>query len=96
MAMSKLEEESTAAPSLAVDKDDRDPGAELLRRVLLNPPRASLFLSQSRVWRFSYRDLAVILVRQAPANGFSTISASLSTAEWQLLYSELMKRIKSI
>jgi mono/diheme cytochrome c family protein len=95
MAMSKLEEEYAAAPSLAVDKDDRSPGAELLRRVMQDPPRASRFLSQSRVWRVSYRELAAILVRQAPVNGFSTISASLSTAEWQSLYSELMKRIRS-
>ena len=95
LAMSKLEEEYTLAPTLAIDRYDQSPGADLLRRVVVNPHRASQFLFQSRVWRGSYRGLAPMLVRQTPTDGFSTNSASLTTAEWQLLYSELMKRIKS-
>jgi mono/diheme cytochrome c family protein len=95
MAITKLEEEFSAAPLLVVDKGDHSPGAELLRRVLADPFRASQFLAQSRIWRVSYRELAAIAVLGLPANGFSTTSAALNSAEWQLLHSELTKRIKS-
>ncbi len=95
MAMIKLEEEFSAAPPVAVDKDDRSAGAELLRSVVLDPARASQFLAQSRLWRVSYRDLAADIAREFPENGFSTRSAALTTAEWQLLHSELVRRIKS-
>jgi mono/diheme cytochrome c family protein len=95
MAILRLEEEDTAAPSLALDRTDESPGAKILGRILLDPIPASRFLSQSRAWRISYRELAATLVRQTPGNGFSTSSAGLSSAEWQSVYSELMKRIPS-
>jgi mono/diheme cytochrome c family protein len=95
MAMAKLEKEYTLAPPLAIDRNDQSAGAELLRRLVVNPHRAAQFLSQSRVWRGSYRELAAVIVRQTPLNGFSTDSADLSASEWRLLFSELIKRIKS-
>jgi hypothetical protein len=82
MAMVSLEEEFHAAPPFAVEKDDQSPGAELLRRVATDPARASQFLAQSNLWRVSYRDLAVTIVRETPANGFSVNSAELRADEW--------------
>jgi len=92
MAMIKLEEEFSPAPQLRIDVEDQSPEADLLRRVVVDPVRASQFLAASRVWRISYRDLASTVVIGVPANGFSTASVSLKPAEWQLLYSELTKR----
>jgi mono/diheme cytochrome c family protein len=95
MAMARLEAEFSAEPPIAIDNRDRSPGAELLRRVVADPFRASQFLAQSIVWRVSYRELAASVALGLPANGFSTSSAALNSAEWQLLHSELIKRIKS-
>jgi mono/diheme cytochrome c family protein len=95
MAMAKLEEEFSATPPLVVDKGDPSPGAELLRRVVADPFRTSQCLAESRNWRVGYRELAASVVLGAPANGFSTTSAALNSAEWQLVYSQLTKRIKS-
>jgi mono/diheme cytochrome c family protein len=95
MAMHRLEEEYSPVPPLVIEKDDRRPGAELLRRVIVDPARASRFLARSRIWRASYRDLAAGVVRESPANGFSTHSVTLSTAEWQRLHSELVRSFKS-
>ncbi len=95
MAMSKLEEEYTAPPPLAIDKDDQSRGAEVLRRVLVDGARASEFLAQSRLWRLGYRELAASVVLETPENGFSVSSADLSASDWQLLQSELLKRIKA-
>jgi mono/diheme cytochrome c family protein len=95
MAMAKLVDELKSAPPLTIEKDDQSPGAVLLRRVVTNPARASQFLNQANLWRVSYRDLASSVVRETPANGFSTSSATLNPAEWQLLHLELLKRTKS-
>jgi len=95
MAMTKLEQEFSAVPPLAVDREDQSPGAGLLQRAVVDPVRAAQFLSQSRAWRASSRELAASVARETPVNGFAVSSASLSAAEWQLLYSELLKRIKS-
>ena len=94
MAMSKLEEEYTAPPPLAIDKDDHSPGAEVLRRVLVDGARASEFLAQSRLWRFGYRELAASVTLETPENGFSVSSAGLRPSDWQLLQFELLERIK--
>ena len=94
MAMTRLEKEFSAAPPLVIENDDRSPAAELMRRVIVDPFRASQFLAQSRLWRISYRDLAAAVALQMPGNGFSTDSADLNSAQWQMLYSELVRRIK--
>jgi mono/diheme cytochrome c family protein len=95
MAMTKLAEEFTAPPPLAIDKNDRSPGADVLRRVLVDGNRASEFLAQSKRWRLGYRELAASVVLETPGNGFSVSSADLSASDWQLLQSELLKRIKT-
>jgi hypothetical protein len=94
MAMTRLEEEFSAAPPIAIEKNNQSPDAELLRRVVVDPLRASQFLAQSRSWRISYRDLASAVALQTPANGFSISSAGLNAAEWKLLHSELLRRVK--
>jgi mono/diheme cytochrome c family protein len=95
MAMAKLKEEFPAAPPLAIDTSDLSPGAELMRRVIVDPFRVSQFLAQSRMWRISYRDLASAVALEMPGNGFSARSAALNSAEWQMLHSELVRRTKS-
>jgi mono/diheme cytochrome c family protein len=92
MAMAKLEREFSAAPPLRIERDDRSPGAELMRRVIVDPARASQFLAQSRLWRISYQDLAAAVALEMPGNGFSTSAAALNSSEWQMLYSELMRK----
>jgi mono/diheme cytochrome c family protein len=95
MAMAKLEAEFSAAPRLVIDRRDRSPGAELLRKTVSDSSRASQFLAQSKTWRVSYRELAASVALGMPANGFSTTTASLTSAEWQLLHSELSGRLRS-
>lgn len=95
MAMAKLEAEFVSPPPLLVDKEDQRPGAELLRRIVVDPARASQFLVHSKVWRYGYRELAGSMVLQAPENGFSTEVAALSNEEWQALQAELLRRVKA-
>jgi mono/diheme cytochrome c family protein len=90
MAVSRLEYEFAAAPVLNIDGK----GADVFRKAATDPVRASQFLSQSKAWRASNRDLAAFVVRGMPANGFSISCAAMDNAEWQLLYSELLKRVK--
>jgi mono/diheme cytochrome c family protein len=94
MAMAKLTREYSPEPPLAIENDDRSPGAELLRHVIVNRSRASRFLAQSRLWRVNSMNLAAAVALEMPDNGFATSSAALSSAEWQMLYSELVRRIK--
>lgn len=95
MAMAKLEAEFVSPPPLLVDKEDQRPGAELLRRIVVDPARASQFLVHSKVWRYGYRELAGSIVLQAQENGFSTEAAALSNEEWQALQAELLRRVKA-
>lgn len=91
MAMSKLEE-SDSTPPLWPAPDEFGPGAELIRRVVTDPRRAARFLSRFSGWRAGYRDLALAVTQQTPANGFSIGSAALSASDWQTLHSELLIR----
>lgn len=93
MAMAKLEQEFKASAPLSVDPADHTPGAEALRRAASDPARASQSLAGSQGWRVGSKELAASILNGAPANGFSVSSATLSPAEWQALYSELLKRI---
>ncbi len=95
MAMNKLREEFPAAPKLVIDENDQSPGGVLLRKAVLDPVRASQFLAQSSTWRATYRDFAASVLLDIPENGFSTALVSLKPAEWQLLHSELVAKIKS-
>jgi mono/diheme cytochrome c family protein len=94
MAMAKLEEEFVNPPSLAVDPDDHSPGAEVLRKAIVEPSRAAEVLVQSSAWRISPRELASAVLSDVPGDGFSVSSAALNMSEWQGLYAELLKRIK--
>ena len=93
MAMAKLEQEFTASPPLAVDPADHTPGAEALRRAVLDPARAGQSLAGSQAWRAGSEALAASILNGVPANGFSVSAAIMSPAEWQALYSELLKRM---
>ncbi len=93
MAMAKLEQEFKASAPLAVDPADHSPGAEVLRRAISDPARASQSLAGSGGWRTAPKDLANGILNGAPANGFSVTAATLGPAEWQALYTELVKRI---
>ncbi len=93
-AITKLVEESTALPPLVIGEEDQSAGAAILRRVILDPQRAAQVLAKSRLWRASARDLASVILPDAPRDGFSVSVATLSPSEWQALHLELLKRIK--
>jgi mono/diheme cytochrome c family protein len=95
MAMEKLKSEFVFAPLLTVEPNDRSPGAQILRRVVVDRTRAAQVLSQARLWRTSARDLAAVILPDTPGNGFSPSTATLSLSEWQAVYSEFVNRIKT-
>jgi mono/diheme cytochrome c family protein len=95
MAMAVLEKEFSLAPPLATDQEDQSPGAQVFRRVIVDPLRAAQVLAQSRLWRTSARDLAAAVLPDTPGNGFSVNTATLSPSEWQAFYSELLRRSKT-
>jgi mono/diheme cytochrome c family protein len=92
MAMAKLEEEFVPARPLMVDGEDQSPGAEILRRAVVDPSRASQVLTESRSWRASPSDLAAGILLDTPGNGFSASTATLSPSELRTLQAELVKR----
>ena len=94
MAMARLEGEYSAPPPLVIAPQDRDPGTEILRRVVSDPARAARTLAGSQTWRAGPRELAQCILPDAPGNGFFVSVAMLSPAEWQLLAEELVKRIE--
>jgi hypothetical protein len=94
MAMTKISEEYMAPPPLDPGREDQSRGAEILRRVILDPARAGRFLRASQSWRSSYQALALSVVPGSPSNGFSINSATLNNSEWRELYGELLKRVK--
>ena len=93
MAMARLEQEFQASPPLALDPADHSAGAEALRRAISDPARASQSLIGFPGWRTAPGELAAGILNGAPANGFSVSAATLSPAEWQALYTELVKRM---
>jgi mono/diheme cytochrome c family protein len=95
MAIARLEKEFSAPPPLAVAPEDRSPGADLLRRVMIDPARAALVLTEGTQWRESPDRLAGIILPGAPGNGFSPSSTTLSAAEWQALHAKLIETTKS-
>ncbi len=93
MAMARLEKEFSAPPPLAVAPEDRSPGADLLRRVIIDPSRAALVLAEGTRWRESPDRLAGSILPGVPGNGFSASTATLSAAEWQALHAALLKHL---
>jgi len=93
MAMARLEKEFKAPAALSLPGgDDRSEKAEILRRAIVDPARAARTLSGSTAWRKGTRELARLVLGEAPANGFSITAAELSSSQWQLLLSELIKQ----
>lgn len=90
MAMAKVEQEFTAARPLAVAIDDRRPGAEVLRRIVKDPGRASQVLAGSKKWHEGPVQLAASILPGVPGNGFSVSAATLSDEEWKQLHAELL------
>jgi hypothetical protein len=95
MAMTKLRDEYIAPPVLTVTREDKGPGTEILRRVIIDPERAGRFLALSQSWKSSYRAFASSVLLDTPGNGFSINSATLNESEWRELYAELLRRAKS-
>lgn len=91
MAMAKLEQEFTSAAPITVSPDDQSPGAELVRRAVLEPARAAQTLAETSAWRKGPKELAASVVPDAPGNGFSVSCAILSADEWKALQEELIK-----
>lgn len=95
MAMTKLSEEYRDPPPLFLPVEEQSPGAEILRRIIINPERAGRFLGLSQTWKAGYQALASSVTFGSPENGFSVSSATLSNSEWRELYGELLKRTKA-
>jgi mono/diheme cytochrome c family protein len=95
MAMAKLREEYKTPRPITVSRGDQSSGSDVLRRVLRDSFRAAQCLKQSQSWQESYQALAASILPDIPENGFSVDTASLSPAEWQALYAELLKWAKS-
>jgi len=93
LAIARIAMEFKAVPPLAVDPADTGAGAEVLRRVLADPSRASAALAGSASWRKGPTELAAVVLAGAPGNGFSLRAASLSASEWQALHGALSGRI---
>ncbi len=91
MAVTRLEQEFTAAPPLAMAPDDHSLGAEVFRRVVKDPIRAAQTLASSGEWRKGPAELAASVLPAAPGNGFSVAAAALSGAEWKELHAVLVK-----
>lgn len=94
LAIAKLEEEFAAPAVLSVSREDSSPGAAILRRVMIDPSRASQVLEESGLWRKSARELAASILPDTPGNGFSISAATLSPSEWETLHAELLNRLK--
>jgi hypothetical protein len=47
------------------------------------------------LWQADEHKLAATILADAPANGFSIESATLSPYEWKLLHEELLSRSKT-
>ena len=91
MAIRKLEQEFSAPAPLVVPSGDQSAEAEILRRVIADAHRAAQTLSGSSLWRTGPKDLAAVILDNAPGNGFSPGAAALSPAEWQVLFEGLLK-----
>ncbi len=91
-AMRRLEMEFAAPAPLKLGAQESGAGAQVLRRVLIDPARAAQTLAGSTAWRAGVSALAAGLLPGVPANGFSARLATLDGAEWRALYEELIGR----
>jgi mono/diheme cytochrome c family protein len=91
MAMARIQAEYIAAPPLTTPPGYSSPGAEILRRIVRDSERAGQFLEISRSARSDCSLLASSIIKNAPTNGFSVDSATLSVSEWQEICGELLK-----
>jgi len=89
LAMARLEQEFSAPPPLAVAPEDHRPGAEVFRRIVVDPARAAQALAGSESWRAGPGELSASILPATPGNGFAVGAATLSPAEWQALHEEL-------
>lgn len=93
MALARLRAEFSAPPPIAVPPEGRGPEGELLRRVIVDPVRSAQTLAGNPSWRTAPQQLAASIVPGIPENGFAVRVATLTAAEWQVLHSELLKRL---
>jgi mono/diheme cytochrome c family protein len=94
LAIKKLAAEAAAPAPLALPvAGDPSPGAALLRRVVVDPGRASQTLGQSQKWKSGIVELAAVVAPGAPGNGFAVSVNTLDRNEWQALLAELSRRV---
>jgi mono/diheme cytochrome c family protein len=94
-AIAKLEQEFVAVAPLALAAEDHDAGAEIFRRVVMDPSRVSQTLAGSESWRAGVKEFAAGILPGTPGNGFSVDTATLNAAEWQALHAQLLKLLPS-
>jgi mono/diheme cytochrome c family protein len=90
-AMTRLQEEFSAPPPLALEPEDHSPEAEVFRKAIQDPTRAAQTLAGSSVWRKGPAELAAGVLQDLPANGFAVAVATLSAEEWKELHTQLLK-----
>jgi mono/diheme cytochrome c family protein len=83
LAMTKLVEEYSQPKALVL--------SGVSARVVSDPQRAAVWLSNSTAWRGGAKALAEAVAAQVPGNGFAVEAADLSTAQWGALYAELRR-----
>lgn len=92
-AMVRLEEEFSAPGPLAISGDDKESGAEIFRRVVIDPVRAAQTLTGAPSWRRGVREFAAQTLADTPGNGFAVSLSTLEPSDWQALYSKLLKML---
>jgi mono/diheme cytochrome c family protein len=93
MAMDKLASEYRAPALFTLAADDSSTEAQLLRRLIVDGNRAARTLAGSNSWHSGAGAMALTLISGAPGNGFSQDVATLSSAEWKIFYSAILKRL---
>ncbi len=85
--------EYDAPPRLRIPPlSDTGVGAALCRRLIADPVRAALVLSQVPDWRSKLDAFAPVAMAGTPYNGFQSAVATLDKSQWQAFHDELVKR----
>lgn len=90
--MRHLAAEYQAPPSIEIPPASRTGrGAALCRRLVADPARAALVLSQVPDWRTNLEDFARAAMADTPRNGFRSAVATLDRTDWQAFHDALVR-----
>ncbi len=93
VVMRHMAAEYNAPPAIRIPpSSDTSAGAALCRRLVADPVRAALVLSQVSDWRGSLDAFAPVAMAGTPYNGFQSAVATLDRDQWQAFHDELVKQ----